>query len=198
LGNSGVYFITCECFGAKFVKLGRSSDVANRRRELQSGCPFELVIEYVQSLAEKEAIEHERRYRTLFRTMQQRLPEDTLSFSSTDKKRMALPQNLWVDSLVFRGGSLRGAGLRSGLTNKGSRCPSSPPAVGRPLAPLEQGERPTAGSDEGSYPESCSKKCILPAFRVLVVLSQHPPTPAEQDAASNYPESRGKAKGIRL
>ena len=88
MGNSGVYFITCECFGAKFVKLGRSSDVANRRRELQSGCPFELVIEYVQSLAEKEAIEHERRYRTLFRTMQQRLPEEALSASSTDKKRM--------------------------------------------------------------------------------------------------------------
>ncbi|XZE55876.1 hypothetical protein SH139x_001905 [Planctomycetaceae bacterium SH139] len=71
------------------MKLGRSSDVASRRRELQSGCPFELVIEYVQTLDEKQAIEHERRYRTLFRTMQQRLPEDTLSSLSTDKKRMA-------------------------------------------------------------------------------------------------------------
>ena len=88
MGNSGVYFITCECFGAKFVKLGRSSDVASRRRELQSGCPFDLVIEYVQSLDEKQAIEHERRYRTLFRTMEQRLPQDSLSSSSTDKKRM--------------------------------------------------------------------------------------------------------------
>lgn len=88
MGNSGVYFITCECFGAKFVKLGRSSDVASRRHELQSGCPFKLVIEHVQPLDEKEAIEHERRYRTLFRTMEQRLPEDTLSSSSTDKKRL--------------------------------------------------------------------------------------------------------------
>ena len=88
MGNSGVYLILCECFGAKFVKLGRSSDVASRRRELQSGCPFELVIEYVQHLDEKEAIEHERRYRTLFRTMAQRLPQDTKSSTSTDKKRM--------------------------------------------------------------------------------------------------------------
>ena len=88
MGNSGVYFITCECFGEKFVKLGRSSDVASRRRELQSGCPFELVIEYVQTLDEKQAIEHERRYRTLFRTMEQRLPQAPLSSSSTDRKRM--------------------------------------------------------------------------------------------------------------
>jgi hypothetical protein len=88
LGNSGVYFITCECFGAKFVKLGRSTDVASRRRELQSGCPFELVIEYVQPLDENGAIEHERRYRALFRTMQQRIPQVTLSSSSTDKKRL--------------------------------------------------------------------------------------------------------------
>ncbi len=88
MGNSGVYFITCECFGAKFVKLGHSSDVASRRRELQSGCPFELVIEHVQTLDEKEAIEHERRYRTLFRTMEQRLPQDTPSSSSIDKKRL--------------------------------------------------------------------------------------------------------------
>lgn len=70
------------------MKLGRSSDVASRRRELQSGCPFELVIEYVQPMGEKEAIEHERRYRTLFRTMEQRIPQDSLSSSSTDKKRM--------------------------------------------------------------------------------------------------------------
>lgn len=69
------------------MKLGRSSDVASRRRELQSGCPFELVIEYVQPLNEKEAIEHERRYRTLFRTTEQRLPQEALN-SSTDKKRM--------------------------------------------------------------------------------------------------------------
>lgn len=88
MGNSGVYFITCECFGAKFVKLGRSSDVASRRRELQSGCPFELVIEYVQPLDKKQAIEHERRYRTLFRTMEKRLSEAIQSSSSTDKKRM--------------------------------------------------------------------------------------------------------------
>ncbi len=88
MGNSGVYFITCECFGAKFVKLGRSSDVASRRRELQSGCPFELVIEYVLPLDEDDSIEHERRYRTLFRAMAQRLPQDTESSTSTDKIRM--------------------------------------------------------------------------------------------------------------
>ncbi|TWT91671.1 hypothetical protein Pla100_50900 [Neorhodopirellula pilleata] len=88
MGNSGVYFITCECFGAKFVKLGRSSDVASRRRELQSGCPFELVIEHVQPLDEKQAIEHERRYRSLFRTMEQRISQVTENSSSTNKKRL--------------------------------------------------------------------------------------------------------------
>lgn len=88
LGNSGVYFITCECFNAKFVKLGRSSDVASRRRELQSGCPFELAIEHVQQMAEQEASEQERRYRGLFRTIQQRIPQDTRNSPSTDRKRM--------------------------------------------------------------------------------------------------------------
>ncbi len=88
MGNSGVYFITCDCFGTKFVKLGRSSDVASRRRELQSGCPFALVIEYVQPMDEQEAIEHDRRYRALFRTMAQRIQQDTESSTSADQTRL--------------------------------------------------------------------------------------------------------------
>ncbi|TWU18595.1 hypothetical protein Poly21_07590 [Allorhodopirellula heiligendammensis] len=73
--NSGIYFITCECFGAKFVKVGRSTDVASRRRELQCGCPFELVIEYVQPVDEEEAIMQERRYRAKLRSLLQRIQQ---------------------------------------------------------------------------------------------------------------------------
>ncbi|WP_146581091.1 hypothetical protein [Neorhodopirellula pilleata] len=62
--------------------------MASRRRELQSGCPFELVIEHVQPLDEKQAIEHERRYRSLFRTMEQRISQVTENSSSTNKKRL--------------------------------------------------------------------------------------------------------------
>lgn len=88
MGNSGVYFITCECFGAKFMKVGRSSDVASRRRELQSGCPFELVIEYVQPMDEKDAIEQERRCRGIFRSMQQRIQIGEAGSSSPQKALM--------------------------------------------------------------------------------------------------------------
>ena len=88
MGNSGVYFITCECFGEKFMKVGRSSDVASRRRELQSGCPFELVIEYVQPMDEKDAMEQERRCRGIFRSMQQRIQKDDMSSSSPENELM--------------------------------------------------------------------------------------------------------------
>ncbi len=39
----------------------------------------------------------------------------------------------------------------SGLSNEGSAARHLRSAIVRPLAPLEQGERPMAGSDEGSY-----------------------------------------------
>ncbi len=73
--NSGIYFITCECFGVKFVKVGRSTDVASRRRELQCGCPFELVIEYVQPVDEDEALMQEHRYRAKLRSLAQRIQQ---------------------------------------------------------------------------------------------------------------------------
>jgi len=88
LENSGVYFITCECFGAKFLKVGRSKSVDSRRRELQCGCPFELTIEHVQPMDEKEALELERRYRETFRSMQQRIRQGNASISTTDANLM--------------------------------------------------------------------------------------------------------------
>ena len=39
----------------------------------------------------------------------------------------------------------------SGLSNEGPAALHLRSAIVRPLAPLEQGERPMAGSDEGSY-----------------------------------------------
>lgn len=86
--NSGIFFITCECYGAKFVKVGRSTDVASRRRELQCGCPFVLTIEYVQSVDEKDALEQERRCRSQFRTIQQKIQRDETWKSSTDENLM--------------------------------------------------------------------------------------------------------------
>tara|TARA_A100001391_G_scaffold204208_1_gene199027 strand:+ start:683 stop:1057 length:375 start_codon:yes stop_codon:yes gene_type:complete len=96
LENSGIYFITCECFGTKFVKVGRSTDVASRRRELQCGCPFELVIEYVQPVDEEEAIMHERRYRAKLRSLAQQIQR-------TDAWRLPTSENLMPRWFPFIG-----------------------------------------------------------------------------------------------
>ncbi|TWT66705.1 hypothetical protein CA85_28020 [Allorhodopirellula solitaria] len=86
--NSGVYFITCECFGAKFVKVGRSTDVASRRRELQCGCPFELMIEYIHPVDDEEAITQERRYRAKLRSLAQQIQQTDAWRLSTSEKLM--------------------------------------------------------------------------------------------------------------
>jgi len=88
LENSGLYFITCECFGKKYVKIGRSTDVATRRRELQTGCPFPLVIEHVQAMDQRSAIEQERRYRAQFTSMHSREPCNDEAATSADPPRM--------------------------------------------------------------------------------------------------------------
>jgi len=60
MANAGVYSITCEFLGRRFVKIGLSVNVQRRRSQLQSGCPFKLRIEHIEPMNESNAILKER------------------------------------------------------------------------------------------------------------------------------------------
>tara|TARA_R110002072_G_scaffold23181_3_gene80445 strand:- start:28185 stop:28571 length:387 start_codon:yes stop_codon:yes gene_type:complete len=72
LSNSGVYFITCEFLGRRFVKIGRSTNIARRRNQLQSGCPFRLKVEHIEAMSESEAVAKEKKWRAMFQDMRKR------------------------------------------------------------------------------------------------------------------------------
>jgi hypothetical protein len=72
LSNSGVYFITCEFLGRRFVKIGRSTNIARRRNQLQSGCPFRLKVEHIAAMSESEAVAKEKKWRAMFKDMRKR------------------------------------------------------------------------------------------------------------------------------
>ncbi|WP_081480852.1 GIY-YIG nuclease family protein [Rhodopirellula baltica] len=72
MSNSGVYFITCEFLGRRFVKIGRSTNIARRRSQLQSGCPFRLKIEHVDAMSESEAVVNEKKWHAMFKDMRKR------------------------------------------------------------------------------------------------------------------------------
>ncbi|WP_222435445.1 GIY-YIG nuclease family protein [Allorhodopirellula solitaria] len=70
------------------MKVGRSTDVASRRRELQCGCPFELMIEYIHPVDDEEAITQERRYRAKLRSLAQQIQQTDAWRLSTSEKLM--------------------------------------------------------------------------------------------------------------
>ncbi|KLU02286.1 hypothetical protein RISK_005352 [Rhodopirellula islandica] len=72
MSNSGVYFITCEFLGRRFVKIGRSTNIARRRNQLQSGCPFRLKVEHIEAMSESEAVAKEKKWRAMFQDMRKR------------------------------------------------------------------------------------------------------------------------------
>ena len=72
MSNSGVYFITCEFLGKRFVKIGRSTNIARRRNQLQSGCPFRLKVEHVETMSELEAVAKEKQWHAMFKDMRKR------------------------------------------------------------------------------------------------------------------------------
>ncbi|EMB13226.1 AAA ATPase central domain protein [Rhodopirellula europaea 6C] len=72
MSNSGVYFITCEFLGRRFVKIGRSTNIARRRNQLQSGCPFRLKVEHIEVMSKSEAVAKEKKWRAMFQDMRKR------------------------------------------------------------------------------------------------------------------------------
>ncbi|MEO9593804.1 GIY-YIG nuclease family protein [Rhodopirellula bahusiensis] len=72
MSNSGVYFITCEFLGRRFVKIGRSTNIARRRNKLQSGCPFRLNAEHIEVMSESEAVDKEKQWHAMFKDMRKR------------------------------------------------------------------------------------------------------------------------------
>ncbi|EMB15013.1 GIY-YIG nuclease family protein [Rhodopirellula europaea] len=72
MSNSGVYFITCEFLGRRFVKIGRSTNIARRRNQLQSGCPFRLKVEHIEVMSESEAVKKEKQWHAMFKDMRKR------------------------------------------------------------------------------------------------------------------------------
>ena len=72
LSNTGVYFITCEFLGRRFVKIGRSTNIARRRNQLQSGCPFRLKVEHIEAMSESEAVVKEKQWHAMFKDMRKR------------------------------------------------------------------------------------------------------------------------------
>ncbi|EMB13446.1 GIY-YIG nuclease family protein [Rhodopirellula europaea] len=72
MSNSGVYFITCEFLGRRFVKIGRSTNIARRRSQLQSGCPFRLKVEHIEVMSESEAVVKEKQWHAMFKDMRKR------------------------------------------------------------------------------------------------------------------------------
>ncbi|ELP33693.1 GIY-YIG nuclease family protein [Rhodopirellula baltica] len=72
MSNSGVYFITCEFIGRRFVKIGRSTNIARRRNQLQSGCPFRLKVEHIEAMSESEAVVKEKEWHAMFKNMRKR------------------------------------------------------------------------------------------------------------------------------
>ncbi|WP_081610927.1 GIY-YIG nuclease family protein [Rhodopirellula europaea] len=72
MSNSGVYFITCEFLGRRFVKIGRSTNIARRRNQLQSGCPFRLKVEHIEAMSESESVKKEKQWRAMFQDMRKR------------------------------------------------------------------------------------------------------------------------------
>lgn len=72
MSNSGVYFITCEFFGRRFIKIGRSTNIQRRRNQLQSGCPFRLHVEHVEAMSDPEATAFEKKLTSTFKNMRKR------------------------------------------------------------------------------------------------------------------------------
>lgn len=63
-GNSGVYCIRCA--GSMFVKIGKTSDVIRRLAELQTGCPYRLVLDFFITCPKPRIVEAQLHQRLSF------------------------------------------------------------------------------------------------------------------------------------
>lgn len=63
-GNSGVYCVRCA--GSLFVKIGKTSDVSRRLKELQTGCPYRLILDFFITCAKPRIVEEQLHQRLSF------------------------------------------------------------------------------------------------------------------------------------
>ncbi len=54
------------------MKIGRSTNIARRRSQLQSGCPFRLKVEHIEAMSESEAVVKEKKWHAMFKDIRKR------------------------------------------------------------------------------------------------------------------------------